>query len=86
MMIKKRTNDEVQSDLGSGAGQSAAPPAEVEPGAAEEEPGAVADGTEEIPIGLPVDAEEFSKRKARAEEASGEEENAVSGEADASEE
>ena len=85
-MKKKQANNDVQSDLGSGAGQSAALPAEVEPGATEEEPGAPADGTEEIPIGMPVSAEEFKKLKAQAEEASGQGDSATQDEADASEE
>jgi hypothetical protein len=58
----EKKSGEERSGVGGGAGESVRPSAEVEPGAGRE--------GREIPIGIPMDPEEFRRRKAQAEQPS----------------
>jgi hypothetical protein len=72
--------DEQRSGSGEGTGESVRPPAEPEV-----ETSAGREGhTREIPIGRPMDPEEFSRRKAQAEQPSREEERQGEADEDAS--
>ena len=60
----EKKSGEERSGVGGGAGESVRPSAEVEPGAGRE------GHVREIPIGIPMDPEEFRRRKAQAEQPS----------------
>lgn len=72
--------DEQRSGSGSGTGESVRPSVgpEAEPGVQREGP------VREIPIGIPMDPEEFRRRKSQAEHPSREEEGQQEADEDAS--
>jgi hypothetical protein len=76
MNEKRNDEDRIQSGAGSGVGQSADTPFESQQ--VDQEEGVSAIPVQEIPIGIPMDAAEFKKLKAEAEQRSIKESNANS--------
>lgn len=72
MTEEERKENEPRSASGSGTGESVRP--SKRPEANSQEEGA---SVQEIPIGIPINAEEFRRLKARAERASRDEEEAT---------
>ena len=75
MTEEERKETESQSAAGAGAGESVRPSKRPEANSQEEDT-----SVQEIPIGLPINDEEFKRLKARAERASREEEQATADE------
>lgn len=67
MTDKKKPDPKPQTGTGAAKGQSVRPSSEPESAAQRKE-----EPVKEIPIGVPVSPEEFRRRKAEAEQASGE--------------